>query len=1024
MKKFILALSVITGCLHLLLHHAVLAFPDLLHYEHHHNHDGTVQVHPYPAPGNHPIGLSQVLRGRHTGLCSHIIHIACPVALRQVLHLDSAILGNGAPGIMNLPPEVTSEVLTAYIGCLLKEHKRLIYADIKLERELFNSKLIRVSDILVGTYNDEIRYLENKVDLLIEAVSNENKTLNCKVSETNLKIDTYNTYHEQIMYNLKHGLFDALSSIPKHEVIHHDQHSLHTNLPQAQLPPVLPGHAVHHHLPPVSADHSHHQVQLPLVLPGHVVQQHLPQTSVDDRHHHVLHAPVLPGHAAQHHLPQAYADDRHHQVQLPIVAPGHGVQNRLPLASAVDQHHQVQLQPVLPGHAVHHYLPQPSTDHHHHDQQVSAAPHLPPILFTCFKCDLNFEQFYDLNSHIEAYHQVDTIFPCDECQLSFKSLVELEAHVDSEHTQQHIPQYDGPVQEFHEFTDISPDTCIRTAGYSFNQDKQTEKIKNDAKLDDYEVTVNNSDQNATIKCSTGFYIQVARPCFVTLDKKSVITRGKIAITLDDLKLTLDQKGLEATRLIHFSFMSELKSLGGVTIHLHHSTRTIQVQGSHIMPDSTRSALWFVHNVILIRFKEQSKAKGFAIKNCNEAVLKISKSRPAEPKTVPNSTNACYFCKSVFNTQSKPSRCALCTNFFHKTSCLKDHMKSCNSSSTQSGAKNPTIPPLPNPLPVSDAPISATSGIPGLKTTMTFVPVSASSTTSAATTILHSGAICSSFNLASGSASGISSMPSLAAPNPSQTSFKAGGKKRQKPPFPTTDAEAKVEFLQTELNAAKARIVQLDASILDKDKRVSVLMARLKMFEDKHTKEVCEEYFPHENDHCSNLGQSSSEPARATCSSSTPHPTSCSASSAACSTPPRCSFHCPPPPCSSSCVHQCHCQHNHTANPESCSRKVRDETDLKDIIEKIDLVGKETTKIKTVIQDLITNKDRESKDYSATNTKPPNKPEEVPLQPDVGPSDSPDLNASIASIEEFIPEIPEHQTSSHHLNCHVPTNQLQ
>ena len=140
------------------------------------------------------------------------------------------------------------------------------------------------------------------------------------------------------------------------------------------------------------------------------------------------------------------------------------------------------------------------------------------------------------------------------------------------------------------------------------------KIKEkDASINDFDVTVNNTDQNATIKCSSGFYIQVAKGCFVSLLNSSVFTKDKIAITVKSITMTNEQSGLESTRLIHFSFMNEENILGGVAVHLHHSTRTIQIQGSQIMPDSARAALWFLNNFVTDRFKELAKTK----KVCNK-----------------------------------------------------------------------------------------------------------------------------------------------------------------------------------------------------------------------------------------------------------------------------------------------------------------------------------------------------------------------------------------------------------------------
>ena len=57
-------------------------------------------------------------------------------------------------------------------------------------------------------------------------------------------------------------------------------------------------------------------------------------------------------------------------------------------------------------------------------------------------------------------------------------------------------------------------------------------------------------------------------------------------------------------------------------------------------------------------------------------------------------------------------------------------------------------------------------------------------------------------------------------------------------------QATIEFLRTELGAAQARIVILDASIVDKDKELSVLWARVQILEEKQNKDPLDKYFPH------------------------------------------------------------------------------------------------------------------------------------------------------------------------------------
>ena len=589
----------------------------------------------------------------------------------------------------------------------------------------------------------------------------------------------------------------------------------------------------------------------------------------------------------------------------------------------------------------------------HKDNNKEHGNYLPPRI-TCYKCDKSFEQFSDLSEHTVAAHPTQLVFTCDDCEVNFKKLTYLEDHISREHKEHFIPQLDGPVQEVFDFTNI-PDT--RSATFSFNQDKQTEKIRNDASICDYEVTINNNDQNGTIKCSTGFYIQVARASFVTLDKHSMFTRGKVAITVDNITLTFDQKGTESTRLIYFSFKSDLKSIGGVTVHLHHSTRTIQVQGSHIMPDSTRAALWFVNNTILVRFKEQSKAKNYAVKACNDSILKSTRNKHVEPRSNFNSGNACFACNSIFNTQSKPSRCEVCSKYFHKTSCLKEHTKVCNTGKRNKNIDNNSLkdsaarinetPPGSTSDPSSSIPSSTSSSICGLRTTLTYVPELKSSPVVNPLPATFLPSLLASFT--SSETPAILTPPgigiSLAAQplNPSPKR-KPVGKKKQKNPFPISDPEIKIDFIQTELAAAKARIAHLDASVLDKDQRVAILMARLKHFEDKQSNENFDKYFPAQNNPAQN------NPTQKQCSNYT---------SPCDQTLPTCSSQCnlpPDPPASCQCQdrYQCrgghhyqrsHCHKSHSCYKSSNTCKSQDIC-LKDIFNRFDTVNTDIEELKT------------------------------------------------------------------------------
>ena len=97
----------------------------------------------------------------------------------------------------------------------------------------------------------------------------------------------------------------------------------------------------------------------------------------------------------------------------------------------------------------------------------------------------------------------------------------------------------------------------------------------------------------------------------------------------------------------------------------------------------------------------------------------------------------------------------------------------------------------------------------------------------------------------------------------------GSRKNPKPFVPISPDQARIEFLQTELNAAQARISQLDGSLKDKENRVSILMARIKILEDQRTGQLYENYFPTEN-----ISSNHSQPQSSCFRSCSQHPSPC------------------------------------------------------------------------------------------------------------------------------------------------------
>ena len=632
--------------------------------------------------------------------------------------------------------------------------------------------------------------------------------------------------------------------------------------------------------------------------------------------------------------------------------------------------------------------------------------------YTCNRCGKSLLSFDDLCEHTKSNHNPYQFFPCHDCELLFDSLLHLEEHTGNDHDNR-IPQFDGPSDEIaFDFDNFAPvntekDAAERINNYTFNKEKQTQKIVKDALKNDYEVTLNNCDQNAIIRCNPGFYIQVARSSLDSLKNNSMLKAGNITVAVDEITISRELNYVEATKLIKFSLLSDQKKVGFVSVPLHHSTRTIQVQGNSTMPDKSKAALWFT-NFITDRFKVQAKAKSYAIKNTNESITKAANNKNVTRHThstssTQSSENSCFQCKGRFDTRCRPSSCENCAEFFHKTTCLKDHQKLCTSQQS-----------------LTSLPCSA---IPGLKATVTFVPHKPSTIASSSTIHTPTPTHVSSASLSTSTATTSSSntclsvvpastffdtprpisstLPATFTPLPSSTTSHSSNtlpppnsdplprqnRKKTKTNIPTTPDQARIDFLQAELNSAQARIVHLDAAIVDKDQRVSILMARLKLFEEKQANEIHEKYFPTNK-------RAQSTP----CDNQTSSFCSPCASSHSCAR--GCASHCGPHTLSH--VACSHFQHHHDTPKHEPNNEVGKALD-KLSVEVADL-SKATKEIKAWMESqirnteplpiIVTEKIPDNNLYvagpSSKNTPPISPPE-------------PTINESFASIEEFIDE---------------------
>ena len=434
-----------------------------------------------------------------------------------------------------------------------------------------------------------------------------------------------------------------------------------------------------------------------------------------------------------------------------------------------------------------------------------------------------------------------------------------------------IPQVDGlddtldsDVSQSSAIKDITTTEVLRrVANFELNQAKQTAGIYRDAQIQDFKIVHKDNDKNINIECSSGFYVQVAKPTLCSLSQDYIQPVLGLSISCDNITKNVDALGHEVNLTLFFKITLSNDNTAKVTIHAHNSTRLVQVQGSITMPDRTTSALWFVKNVLNGKFCSLAKAKSFNIAHFNNAVTSMT--GPAGNQE----NKKCGLCDVLFDSRSKPVYCPQCVKWFHKTSCHKGHR--CTSRTSYNPGPPPTVVTslsVLHPVPpsvsisVSDHPITAyaSGSLPSLVTPNTIIPVttpfSCSSMTSTTSTIsiitVPCPSTCASYALPSSSSTISSSQtqPTISL-NPDANNFHPSPpttnqprRSRNNPNISNfTPEKAEIESLKIELGYARTKITDLQTKIADKDQTINIYSQKIKLLEMSRTNHFHDKYFP-------------------------------------------------------------------------------------------------------------------------------------------------------------------------------------
>ena len=257
-----------------------------------------------------------------------------------------------------------------------------------------------------------------------------------------------------------------------------------------------------------------------------------------------------------------------------------------------------------------------------------------------------------------------------------------------------IPQLDGALSPDQLVTrdhcHQSPNTSH--ASFTMNTKKQLTRLCKDTTLDDYEITVSPIAHNVNIKCSAGFYAKVVLPSLGNIAEQYDNHVDGVSIQCTEVKRVVDGAGASVTGTVVFklSYLANQSFIGTVHIHLHHTTRRVQLQGSSLVHNKTRAPVWFVDKFLKGIFSQHANTMALNISKFNTAVHTMLTDHLSKI----NNQEKCGLCGSLFDGRSTKMKCSSCSKNLHK-SCFQDKKHACQISQDKVRAFHSTLPAGPD-----------------------------------------------------------------------------------------------------------------------------------------------------------------------------------------------------------------------------------------------------------------------------------------------------------------------------------------
>ena len=414
-------------------------------------------------------------------------------------------------------------------------------------------------------------------------------------------------------------------------------------------------------------------------------------------------------------------------------------------------------------------------------------------------------------------------------------------------------------------------TNVRHAPYQLNQKKQVSKLKHDSLLTDFEIVVSPTAQSVSVICSTGFYTLVAIPALVNTRVGTTQQVAGFTMYCYDITGKIDDIGAAINAVIFFRLTNntDRSSAGQVAIHLHHTVRKVQIQGSSMITRDRRASVWFVENFLLDKFKVESQNKSFDIARLNTEVRDVVNKHVEKI----NAKEKCEVCSVHFIGRSLREYCQGCDKTFHKK-CVQSSSHPCSGGTPAPGPtpaslpQSSVAPATTQTMVLSAACSSAQREVSGdnpsrapVLTAVTTVTTSLASSTSANTSPLGAPPVTTSRRAVlyvpppSGPTSTTTVPTNTTILNPSCSPFQPHpstsgtqnrgekGKSKPKPGTPTTKEDVALEFSKVEINTVRARLKVLETKNKDLEFQNKLLLERIAILEKAEKENIYEKYFP-------------------------------------------------------------------------------------------------------------------------------------------------------------------------------------